>query len=41
MSNNILTKLEYVKQNYNSDAWTGRFTGAEFSGINIEAVIAF
>ncbi len=41
LSKNILTKIEYVKQNYNGDAWTGRFAGAEFSGINLEAVIGF
>jgi hypothetical protein len=41
MSNNILTKIEYVKQNYTGDAWSGRFAGAEFSGIMIEAVISF
>ncbi len=41
MSKNILTKIEYVKQSYNGDAWAGRFAGAEFSGVNIEAVIAF
>jgi hypothetical protein len=41
MTRNVMTKIEYVKQNYNGDAWTGRFAGAEFSGINIEAVIGF
>ncbi|AHM58672.1 hypothetical protein D770_02000 [Flammeovirgaceae bacterium 311] len=41
ISNNILTKVEYVQQSYNGNAWTGRFAGAEFSGINVEAVIAF
>jgi hypothetical protein len=45
LSNNVLTKLEYVKQNYKGDAWTGpqlaRFAGAEFSGIMLEAVISF
>lgn len=41
ISKNILTKVEYVKQNYEGAAWTGRFAGAEFSGINIEAVIGF
>ena len=41
ITKNVLTKLEYVKQNYNGEAWTGRFAGAEFSGINIEAVIGF
>jgi hypothetical protein len=41
LSQNILTKIEYVNQQYKGDAWTGRFAGAEFSGINIEAVISF
>ncbi len=41
ITRNVLTKIEYVKQNYNGDAWTGRFAGAEFSGINLEAVIGF
>lgn len=41
LSNNILTKIEYMKQSYNGNAWTGRFAGAEFKGINIEAVISF
>ena len=41
ISKNILTKVEYVNQQYKGDAWTGRFAGAEFSGINIEAVISF
>lgn len=41
ISKNILTKVEYVNQQYQGDAWTGRFAGAEFSGVNIEAVISF
>lgn len=41
ISKNILTKIEYVKQNYNGSTWTGRFAGAEFSGVNFEAVISF
>lgn len=41
ISNNILAKLEYVTQTYTGDAWTGRFAGAEFSGIVMEAVIGF
>jgi hypothetical protein len=41
LSKNILTKVEYVKQSYNGNGWTGRFAGAEFSGLNIEAVISF
>ncbi|MFO7922819.1 MAG: hypothetical protein R6U58_03935 [Bacteroidales bacterium] len=41
ITRNVLTKVEYVKQSYKGDAWTGRFAGAEFSGINLEAVIGF
>ncbi len=41
LSENILTKVEYVRQRYTGDAWTGRFAGAEFSGINVEAGISF
>lgn len=46
LTKNVLTKIEYVKQNYNdeSTAWTGanaRFNGGEFKGIVIEAIIAF
>ena len=41
ISKNILTKVEYVKQTYTGDGWTGRFAGAEFKGMNIEAVIGF
>ena len=41
LSNNVLTKLEYVKQNYSGNAWTGRFAGAEFNGLVLEAIISF
>jgi hypothetical protein len=41
ISKNILTKIEYVNQQYTGDAWTGRFAGAEFGGVNIEAAISF
>jgi hypothetical protein len=46
LTRNVLTKIEYVKQNYNDEptAWTGansRFNGGEFKGIVIEAVISF
>lgn len=41
ISKNILTKVEYVNQQYKGNAWKGRFAGAEFSGVNIEAVISF
>lgn len=41
ISKNILTKIEYVNQEYKGDAWQGRFSGAKFSGVNIEAAISF
>ncbi len=41
LSKNILTKVEYVQQEYNGDAWSGRFAGAEFSGVVVEAAISF
>lgn len=41
LSKNILTKVEYLKQSYNGNGWTGRFAGAEFSGLMVEAVISF
>ncbi|MBD3616096.1 MAG: hypothetical protein HUJ22_05935 [Gracilimonas sp.] len=39
MTENVMTKLEYVKQSY--DGFTGDYAGAEFSGIMLEAVISF
>lgn len=41
LSKNVLTKVEYMKQQYEGSAWTGRFAGAEFSGVVVEAVISF
>jgi hypothetical protein len=41
ISDNILVKAEYVKQNYNGNAWAGRFAGAEFNGFVMEAVVSF
>ncbi len=41
MSKNIVMKLEYVNQQYKGNGWSGRFTGAEFDGFNIEAAISF
>lgn len=42
LTDNVLTKLEYVKQTYGGDGYNGSlYQGAEFSGIMIEAVIAF
>ncbi len=39
MTENVLTKLEYVTQSY--DGFTGDYAGAEFSGIMLEAVVSF
>lgn len=39
LTKNVLTKLEYVTQSY--DNFSGPYAGAEFSGINIEAVVSF
>lgn len=41
ISKNILAKVEYVNQQYDGNAWTGRFAGANFEGINFEAAISF
>lgn len=41
LTKNVLTKIEYVTHSYDGDAWTGRFDGAEFSGLVIEAAISF
>ena len=41
LTRNILTKIEYVDQEYAGDAWTGRFAGAGFNGVMLEAVIGF
>lgn len=41
LSKNVLTKVEYMRQQYEGNAWTGRFAGAEFSGVVVEAVISF
>ena len=42
ITKNVMTKLEYVNQNYEGEGWTGtKYNGGEFDGINIEAVISF
>lgn len=42
MTKNILMKAEYVNQSYNSDpVWGNTLSGAEMSGMVIEAVISF
>lgn len=39
LTKNVLTKVEYVNQTY--DGFSGPYAGAEFNGINIEAVVSF
>ncbi len=41
LSKNIVVKAEYVRQEYTGDVWTGRFAGAQFNGVNVEAAISF
>ncbi len=42
LTNNVMTKLEYVNSSYDGDGWAGtKFQGATFDGIVIEAVISF
>ena len=42
MTENVLAKLEYVKQSYDGAGYDGSlYEGAEFSGLMIEAVISF
>jgi len=42
LTNNVMTKLEYVSSTYDGDQYAGtKFQGAEFSGVVIEAVISF
>jgi len=42
MTNNVVTKLEYVNQSYSGDAWNGSlYEGGGFNGIMIEAAISF
>jgi hypothetical protein len=42
LTDNVLAKVEYVTQSYDGDGFQGGpFDGAEFSGINLEAVISF
>lgn len=38
---NVLTKVEYVVQNWNDYPTGSKYDGASFSGINIEAVVSF
>jgi len=42
MTKNVMIKAEYVSQKYKNDGWTGsKYEGAEFDGLNLEAVIGF
>ncbi|MEP7322340.1 MAG: hypothetical protein ABI761_10485 [Saprospiraceae bacterium] len=41
ISKNVLTKFEYVHQQYLGSAWMGRFAGAQFNGLSFEAIISF
>lgn len=42
LTDNVLTKFEYVKQTYEGDGYNGTLLqGAEFSGVMVEAVISF
>ena len=42
LTENVLTKVEYVKQTYTGDGWAGQlYQGAEFSGLMVEATISF
>ena len=42
LTNNILTKVEYVNQSYNGKAFDGtHYEGGEFNGIMVEAAISF
>lgn len=42
LTENVLTKIEYVKQTYGGNGYNGSlYQGAEFSGVTIEAVISF
>lgn len=41
MTKNVLAKVEYMQQTYNDWAPGTKYEGAEFSGVNIEAVISF
>ncbi|MFO7721795.1 MAG: hypothetical protein R6V49_01090 [Bacteroidales bacterium] len=38
---NVVAKLEYVRQNYSGDGWSGVLKDAQFSGFMIETAISF
>ena len=42
LTKNIVTKLEYVNQQYNGTGWEGtQYQGGEFKGVMIEAAVSF
>ncbi|MGK7389120.1 MAG: hypothetical protein ACNS60_02165 [Candidatus Cyclobacteriaceae bacterium M2_1C_046] len=41
ITNNVMTKVEYVSQNWEGSGWTGKYAGAGFDGFVVEAVISF
>lgn len=41
MTPNVLTKVNYVTSSYEGDGFTGKFAGAKYNGLVVEAVISF
>ncbi|UCH15626.1 MAG: hypothetical protein JSV22_06595 [Bacteroidales bacterium] len=42
LTENVLAKVEYVRQTYTGDGWSGQlYQGAEFSGLMFEAAVSF
>lgn len=42
LTENVLTKVEFVQQSYTGEGWEGStFQGGEFNGLMIEAVVSF
>ena len=42
LTDNVMTKIEYITQNYNDDGWVGtKYDDGEFDGFVVEAVISF
>lgn len=41
MTQNVMAKVEYVKQTYDGYPSMSKYAGAEFDGVNVEAVISF
>ena len=41
LTNNVLTKVEYVNQAWEGAGWEGKYAGAQFNGFVVEAVISF